>query len=208
MSDAGERAPKRADLAHLDLSLESQLALFAWYVAHRRRHRRNPVLGRLQLGDGGGEYRGSSASPATKCGIIVYKELQQTIHFKNRSGVRAKCSDCHVPHEWFYKVRRKIQASNELLHKVLGTVNTPEKFEQHRLELAERVWATMKANDSHECRNCHSAEAMDPHKQTEAAAKVMAEGFKAGLTCIDCHKGIAHKLPKMPDEDEEPSKKQ
>jgi len=41
----------------------------------------------------------------------VYKELQQTIHFKNRSGVRARCSDCHVPHEWFYKVRRKIQAS-------------------------------------------------------------------------------------------------
>ena len=137
----------------------------------------------------------------------VYKELQQTIHFKNRSGVRARCSDCHVPHEWFYKVRRKIQASNELLHKVLGTVNTPEKFEQHRLALAERVWATMKANDSHECRNCHSADAMDPHKQTEAAAKAMDAGFKAGLTCIDCHKGVAHKLPKMPDEDEETSKK-
>jgi hypothetical protein len=30
----------------------------------------------------------------------------------------------------------------------------------------------------------------------------MAEGFKAGLTCIDCHKG------KMPDEDEEPAKKE
>jgi nitrate/TMAO reductase-like tetraheme cytochrome c subunit len=88
----------------------------------------------------------------------------------------------------------------------LGTVNTPEKFEHHRLELAEHVWATMKANDSHECRNCHSATAMDPHKQTETAAKVMADGFKAGLTCIDCHKGIAHKLPKMPDEDEEPKK--
>jgi cytochrome c-type protein NapC len=105
-------------------------------------------------------------------------------------------------------VRRKIQASNELLHKVLGTVNTPEKFEKHRLALAEHVWATMKANDSHECRNCHSASAMDPHKQTEAAAKAMEAGFKAGLTCIDCHKGIAHKLPKMPDEEEEPAKKQ
>jgi nitrate/TMAO reductase-like tetraheme cytochrome c subunit len=137
-----------------------------------------------------------------------YKEMQQTIHFKNRSGVRARCSDCHVPHEWFFKVRRKIQASNELLHKVLGTVNTPEKFEHHRLELAERVWASMKATDSRECRNCHSASAMDPHKQTEAAAKVMAEGFQAGLTCIDCHKGVAHKLPKTPDEDEGPSKKE
>jgi cytochrome c-type protein NapC len=136
-----------------------------------------------------------------------YKELQQTIHFKNRSGVRPICSDCHVPKEWFYKIRRKIQASNELLHKILGTINTPEKFEQHRLELAQHVWATMKANDSHECRNCQSAGSMDPHKQSEAAQKVMAEGFKAGLTCIDCHKGIAHHLPKFPDEDEDESKK-
>jgi cytochrome c-type protein NapC len=137
-----------------------------------------------------------------------YKELQQTIHFKNRSGVRPGCPDCHVPHEWFYKVRRKIQASNELLHKVLGTINTPEKFEAHRLELAQHVWAAMKANNSHECRNCHSVTAMDPHKQKEVAAKVMEEGFKAGLTCIDCHKGIAHKLPKMPDDEEETPKKE
>jgi nitrate/TMAO reductase-like tetraheme cytochrome c subunit len=136
-----------------------------------------------------------------------YKELQETIHFKNRSGVRATCPDCHVPHEWFYKIRRKIQASNEVLHKILGTVGTPEKFEQHRLELAQHVWATMKENNSHECRNCHSAGSMDPHRQSEAAQKVMAEGFKAGLTCIDCHKGIAHHLPKFPDEDEDESKK-
>ena len=137
----------------------------------------------------------------------VYKELQQTIHFKNRSGVRAICSDCHVPREWFYKVRRKIQASNELFHKIMGTIDTPEKFEQHRLELAQHVWDTMKANNSHECRNCHSADSMDPHKQSPTAQKVMAEGFKAGLTCIDCHKGIAHHLPKFPDEDEDESKK-
>ena len=87
----------------------------------------------------------------------VYKELQETIHYKNWSGVRATCPDCHVPHEWFYKIRRKIQASNEVLHKILGTIGTPEKFEQHRLELAQHVWATMKENNSHECRNCHSA---------------------------------------------------
>jgi cytochrome c-type protein NapC len=49
---------------------------------------------------------------------------------------------------------------------------------------------------------------MDPHKQNETAAKVMAEGFKTGLTCIDCHKGIAHKLPKMPDDEEETPKKE
>jgi cytochrome c-type protein NapC len=123
----------------------------------------------------------------------VYKELQSTVHFSNRSGVRARCPDCHVPHDWFFKVRRKIQASNELLHHTLGTVNTPEKFESHRAELAERVWAGMKATDSRECRNCHSEAAMNPQKQSEAS-QVMRN--MDGLTCIDCHRGIAHKLPK------------
>ncbi len=127
----------------------------------------------------------------------VYKELQTTIHFKNRSGVTAKCADCHVPHEWFYKIRRKIQASNEVFHKVLGTIDTPEKFEANRLELAKRVWASMKSSNSRECRNCHSVEHMDPAKQSAAGRdSKMAEAMKAGLTCIDCHKGIAHKMPK------------
>jgi cytochrome c-type protein NapC len=138
----------------------------------------------------------------------VYQEYTQSIHFKNQFGVRAICSDCHVPHAWLYKVRRKIQASNELLHKILGTVGTPEKFEQHRLELAQRVWDTMKASNSRECRNCHTEDAMDIHKQSETAQKVMAPGLQAGLTCIDCHKGIAHHLPKMADDSEEEPKKQ
>ena len=138
----------------------------------------------------------------------VYQEYTQSIHYKNQFGVRAICSDCHVPHEWLFKVRRKIQASNELLHKMLGTISTPEKFEQHRLELAQRVWDTMKASNSRECRNCHTEDAMDVHKQSEAAQKVMVPGLQAGLTCIDCHKGIAHHMPKIPDDSEEEPKKQ
>jgi nitrate/TMAO reductase-like tetraheme cytochrome c subunit len=123
-----------------------------------------------------------------------YEELKQTIHYKNRSGVRAVCSDCHVPKQWVYKVWRKIEATNELFHHILGSIDTPEKFEKHRLELAQHVWATMKANDSRECRNCHSVESMDPHKQSQAS-QVMYEAIKSGATCIDCHRGIAHKLP-------------
>src|SRR5215470_8045841 len=137
----------------------------------------------------------------------VYKELQSTVHFSNRSGVRATCGDCHVPKDWFYKVRRKIQASNELLHKVLGTIDTPEKFEKHRLALAESVWAGMKATDSRECRNCHSYASMNPHKQKPESVQAMAEGVKAGLTCIDCHRGVAHKLPTEPEEPTDPAEK-
>jgi cytochrome c-type protein NapC len=134
-----------------------------------------------------------------------YKELQQTIHFTNRSGVRATCPDCHVPHEWFAKVRRKIAATNELFHKAMGTIDTPEKFEAHRWTLANNVWNSMKANDSHECRNCHSKNAMDPHKQKEAS-QVMFDPNTKSLTCIDCHKGIAHKLPEDPEEKEAEAK--
>ena len=136
-----------------------------------------------------------------------YAELKGTIHWANRSGVRASCPDCHVPHPWIYKIRRKIEASNEVLHKILGTIDTPEKFEAHRLELAQHVWATMKATDSRECRNCHAVDSMDPHKQSALAAQVMPEAIKAGATCIDCHKGIAHHLPKEPDDADTTDKK-
>jgi cytochrome c-type protein NapC len=122
-----------------------------------------------------------------------YEELKKTIHYSGRSGVRAICSDCHVPKQWIYKVIRKIKASRELYYHVMGEIDTPEKFEEQRLKLAKRVWAAMKANDSHECRNCHSIESMDPAKQTQRARTQHEDSLKTGETCIDCHKGIAHK---------------
>ncbi len=129
----------------------------------------------------------------------VYQEYKQTIHYQNQFGVRAACPDCHVPHPWFLEIRRKIQASNELWHKLLGTIDTPAKFERHRLELAQDVWATMKATNSRECRNCHNQSAFDTHQMTQAAQQGMMPGLQAGLTCIDCHKGIAHHLPQTSD---------
>ena len=61
----------------------------------------------------------------------------------------------------------------------------------------------MKDNDSRECRNCHSWDAMDPDKQHPRAQAKMEKAQKDGKTCIDCHKGIAHLLPKEYIEDEE-----
>jgi cytochrome c-type protein NapC len=124
----------------------------------------------------------------------VYQEYTKTIHYKNPAGVRATCPDCHVPHPWVYKMRRKIAASNELLHKVMGTIDTREKFLSHRREMAERVWKTMKDTDSRECRNCHHADYMDIAKQDRVAQRKHASMIEEGKTCIDCHKGIAHKL--------------
>jgi nitrate/TMAO reductase-like tetraheme cytochrome c subunit len=64
------------------------------------------------------------------------------------------------------------------------------------MELAQRVWKTMKESDSRECRNCHSWDAMHLEKQNSRSRVAMAKGQKEGKTCIDCHKGIAHLLPK------------
>jgi len=125
----------------------------------------------------------------------VYAEYQQTIHYNNRSGVRATCPDCHVPKEWIHKVRRKIVASNELYHHFMGTISTREAFQNERLHLATNVWRAMKQTDSRECRNCHDFASMDFTRQENRSAKAHQEATDKGKTCIDCHQGIAHTLP-------------
>ena len=133
----------------------------------------------------------------------VYQEYKETIHFKNPSGVEVTCSDCHVPKPWIHKVIRKIQATNELYHKALGTIDTPEKFNEHRWVMANRVWKTMKETDSRECRNCHSFNSMDLSEQDRTARKKHSRAIDEGKTCIDCHTGIAHELPDEPEDDSE-----
>jgi cytochrome c-type protein NapC len=128
----------------------------------------------------------------------VFEELKTTIHYNNRSGVRAHCPDCHVPHNWTDKIVRKLQASKEVWGMLFGTIDTREKFLDRRLELAIHEWARMKANDSLECRNCHSAQSMDITRQSSRAVDAHRRLLFTGQkTCIDCHKGIAHELPDM-----------
>jgi cytochrome c-type protein NapC len=123
---------------------------------------------------------------------FVYEEYKGTIHDVNRSGVGAVCSDCHVPRDWTHKMIRKVKASKELWGKVTGKINTPEKFEKHRLSLAMNEWERMKATDSRECRNCHDFESMMPEFQKPRARAQHMNAMTTGQTCIDCHKGIAH----------------
>ena len=128
----------------------------------------------------------------------VYAEFKDTIHDRNRSGVRAVCSDCHVPREPLAMLKRKVGATFEIWGKLTGVIDTKEKFEKHRYELATRVWTRMKLTDSLECRNCHKDVSMDPEKQSEKARARHAKGKAEGKTCIDCHFGIAHKEPEGP----------
>lgn len=126
----------------------------------------------------------------------VYQEYKETIHYSNRTGVRAICSDCHVPRDWSHKMVRKAKASFEVWGKLTGSIDTPEKFEAKRMTLATHEWERMKATGSIECRNCHSWEGMSSEKQKQSVFKKHTAAQKEGKTCIDCHKGIAHRLPK------------
>ena len=128
----------------------------------------------------------------------VYAEFKGTIHDVNRSGVRVICANCHVPHEPIPLIKRKMRASLELWGHFMGVVDTREKFEAHRYKLATRVWTRMKETDSLECRNCHHEDAMDPDKQSDKAKARHAKAKAQGMTCIDCHFGIAHKVPDGP----------
>lgn len=130
----------------------------------------------------------------------VYVEYRNTSHYANRTGVRATCPDCHVPKDWVHKVVRKVRATNELYHHFLGSVSTPEKFQEKRLQLATNVWKAMKTTDSRECRNCHEFKSMDLSTQEGRAADLHQRALESGGTCIDCHRGVAHQLPAGADE--------
>ncbi len=129
----------------------------------------------------------------------VYAEYKGTIHDQNRTGVRAICTDCHVPRDPVALIKRKFEASGELYHHfITGSINTPEKFEAKRHELATHVWKRMKETDSIECRNCHKADKMSVELQSPKAQARHAKAKVENLTCIDCHFGIAHKEPDGP----------
>lgn len=128
-----------------------------------------------------------------------YAEFKDTIHDTNRSGVRAICSDCHVPREPGAMLVRKVEATFELYgHFISGVIDTKEKYEARRAEMAKKVWTRMKKTDSLECRNCHHENAMSSEKQSEKARSRHAKGKAENLTCIDCHFGIAHTEPEGP----------
>lgn len=131
---------------------------------------------------------------------INYAELKESVHYLNRSGAHAECADCHVPKALGPKLMRKVMAVNDIIAEVKGTLDTPEKFEAMRPVLAERVWKYMEDSNSRECRSCHSFESMNISKQTVAARRKHPEAAMEGKTCINCHKGVAHKLPTSKDD--------
>ncbi len=132
---------------------------------------------------------------------FIKPEYEASSHFVNVSGVRAGCSDCHLPHDnWFELTWTKAVVSLDIIPEMMGKLDTAEKYESHRAEMAEAVWRQFKANDSKFCRHCHSVEAMDLEEQNRSVARRHSRAEERGETCIECHYGIVHELPEGADD--------
>ncbi len=130
---------------------------------------------------------------------FIFPEHKLSAHYTGRTGVRAMCIDCHVPHSYPAKIFYKARVGMEDAYAELrGTISTQAKFDAARWRLANVVWDEMRANNSANCRTCHDPAAWDPKKQSEDAASQHKKFFAGKATCIDCHTGVAHKDPEEP----------
>lgn len=134
---------------------------------------------------------------------IPFEEYKESPHYKNASGIRATCSDCHVPKPFIPKMIAKVMASKDVYHEILGTIDTPEKYEAYRWKMANAVWDKMRASDSRECRSCHEWDQMDLAEQSRSARNRHGRAEDEGAQCIDCHKGIVHEEPDEPEDAQE-----
>jgi nitrate/TMAO reductase-like tetraheme cytochrome c subunit len=101
-----------------------------------------------------------------------------------------------LPHDnWFDLVWTKAVVSLDIIPELMGKLDTAEKYEAHRAEMAEEVWRQFKDDDSRFCRSCHSVDAMDLEAQGRSTARRHSSAEEKGQTCIDCHYGIVHREP-------------
>ncbi|HEY6923965.1 MAG TPA: NapC/NirT family cytochrome c [Steroidobacteraceae bacterium] len=133
--------------------------------------------------------------------LFIRPEYEASSHFKNAVGVRAGCSDCHLPHDnWFELMYTKALVSTDVFRELAGNIGTREKYEARRGEMAQKVWRQLLANDSKFCRSCHSFDAMNLEAQGGMPARKHKAAMQSGKTCVECHRGIVHTLPQNADE--------
>ncbi|MDR3415604.1 MAG: NapC/NirT family cytochrome c [Nevskia sp.] len=131
-----------------------------------------------------------------RCHIMkdtVYEEYTQSKHFKNEFGVVAGCPDCHVPqNSWIHEVGVKWKAGFELFYYLTG-INTLDKFNPLRPQLAKDVWKHFADTNARECKHCHYYNNMVLSEQPGRAQRMHTEAMSTNANCVDCHKGVTHK---------------
>lgn len=148
----------------------------------------------VPVADFGDRYFSSNDFCATGCHVMeatVYKEYQDSTHWKTVTGVRPTCADCHVSKALVPAWWDHVLGTRELFANVVLGIRTAEDFEEVRAEAADRVRFRLLANDSRNCRGCHVMEAIQPERKR--GQRQHAEARETGTTCIVCHYNLVHK---------------
>jgi len=116
-------------------------------------------------------------------------------HRANRAGVRASCSDCHIPKtNWFVETYvHAASAVRDVIAENTHDYSDPKIWAARRVALAQEVRAIMRAQDSITCRHCHNAAAIQPTSEGGRTAHALPR--QGGATCIDCHVNLVHAPP-------------
>jgi len=126
----------------------------------------------------------------------VAKEHRASVHGANRTGVKAACHDCHIPHDYpellWYKAKAGIK---DAIGEMRGVIDTEEKFNKERLRMARLVWAEYKEDNSRNCRTCHQFSPEVLKKQKDFVQPLHQQVLEGQGICVDCHKGVGHAAP-------------
>lgn len=127
------------------------------------------------------------------------QEWQSSKHFSNAKGIQAGCADCHIPHDndWVYVKTKMTTGLKDVIAEIRGTIPDDAAYEEKRGEMAKRVWAEMEKNNSATCRSCHNSDVWDIYAQSDKAQREHQRIASENMTCISCHRGIAHFPPEF-----------
>ena len=120
-------------------------------------------------------------------------------HYINAVGVRATCSDCHVPFEnepatpfqyvfgtlW----TKAVSGTKDAIGEARGTIADETKWNAERPRLSAETRAWFKETGSATCRGCHHLEAFP----STGPSAFHADLIKAPtVNCVQCHANVGH----------------
>ncbi len=132
----------------------------------------------------------------TTCHTMAFQAddpfFQHSAHRSNPEGVRPSCGDCHIPrNNWFVETYTHASSgAYDVYAEFTHNFSDRKLWEARRIEIAQEVHASMRAQDSITCRSCHDADAI--HPTSEDGRKAHALLRQGGVTCVDCHTNLVH----------------
>ena len=118
--------------------------------------------------------------------------FQHSAHRTNSEAVRPSCGDCHIPKtNWFVETwTHAHEGVRDVVAEYTHGFGDPKVWDARRIELANEVRLTMRAQDSVTCRGCHDAKSIVPKSERGRAAHALLR--EGRMTCIDCHFNLVH----------------